>query len=229
MQPQNQSPDSQADEPAVPAPVSLGTPSNPAPAAPAPAPTPVQPPAPVPQPQAANDQADLADDEYDDEPEDDQPEDLTNAVNWQAKEFIHQEKDGLWYALFGITVAVLMALAIFVMGSWTFAVLLVVIAGAILVLAKRPPRVMSYSLSDKGLHIGDTLHSFSDFRAFGVIHDGQEYSVMLIPTKRFMPGVSVYFPEESGEQIVDALGSRLPMQDLKLDIIDRVVHKLRLG
>jgi hypothetical protein len=38
----------------------------------------------------------------------------------------------------------------------------------------------------------------------------------------------VYFPDEVGERIVDVLGKRLPMQELKLDIIDLVVRKLRL-
>ncbi|MNY79362.1 hypothetical protein D3C86_2199690 [compost metagenome] len=51
---------------------------------------------------------------------------------------------------------------------------------------------------------------------------------MLIPVKRFLPGVTVYFPETLGEQIVDFLGARLAMQELHLDIIDKVVRKLRL-
>ncbi len=172
----------------------------------------------------------------DEELEDDEPEEqsvaphvpLTNPVSWQAKEYIHQEKNTMWFVLFAIVLAGLMAAAVLLMKSWSFAILLVVIAAVIIVFAKRPPRVMTYSLSEKGLHIGDTLHAFSDFKAFGVIRDGEEYSVMLIPTKRFLPGQTVYFPEASGEEIVDILGDRLPMQDLNLDWLDRFVRKLRL-
>jgi len=51
---------------------------------------------------------------------------------------------------------------------------------------------------------------------------------MLLPTKRFQPGVSVYFPEEAGEAIVDMLGVRLPMQELHLDAVDKIVRKLRI-
>jgi len=51
---------------------------------------------------------------------------------------------------------------------------------------------------------------------------------MLIPIKRFAPGVSVYFPDEVGEKVVDILGSRLPMENLKLDMIDIIVRKLHL-
>ncbi len=155
-------------------------------------------------------------------------EDTEHAVNWQAKEYIHQEKGGLWFILFTVVLVVLLAAAILLMKSWSFAVLLVVIAIVIVTLSKRPPRVLSYSLTNKGLHIGDTLHAFRDFKSFGVIRDGEEFSVMLIPTKRFLPGVTVYFPETSGEQIVDMLGARLPMQELHLDWLDRFVRKLRL-
>lgn len=159
--------------------------------------------------------------------EQDAPDD-TQAVSWEAQEFIHQEKGGAWFIVFTIVLIVLLAAAILLMKSWSFAILLVVIAAVIIVFAKRPPRVLKYSVTNKGLYIDESLHPFKNFKAFGVIHDGAEYSIMLIPTKRFMPGITVYFPEESGEQIVDMLGSRLPMQELHLDFLDRIIRKLRL-
>ncbi len=149
-------------------------------------------------------------------------------VRWQAHEYIHHEKNGLWFVLFAIVVIGLIALAILVIQSITFAILIPVMAAALLVYSHRPPRVLNYTLSRQGLHINDRLYPFADFKGFGVVRDGAEYSVMLIPTKRFLPGVSVYFPEEAGEAIVDMLGARLPMQELHLDIIDKLVRKLRL-
>jgi hypothetical protein len=149
-------------------------------------------------------------------------------VRWQASEYIHQEKNALWFLIFGIVVLGLMALAILLMQAWTFAVLIAVMAVAVVVYARRPPRVLTYTLSAKGLYVGDRLYDMSEFKSFGVIHDGAEFSVMLIPVKRFLPGVTVYFPEALGEQIVDFLGARLPMQELHLDVIDKIVRKLRL-
>lgn len=150
-------------------------------------------------------------------------------VHWQATEYIHEEKDGLWFAIFGLVVLALIALDIFFFHSYTFSALVVVMAVSVVVFAKRPPRTINYTLSqDQGLYIGETLHHFNEFKAFGLIEDRNHHSIMLIPTKRFSPGVSVYFPVEAGEQIVDILGSRLPMQPLKLDAIDIIVQKLRL-
>ncbi len=149
-------------------------------------------------------------------------------VRWQAHEYIHQEKNTLWFVLFGIVVIALILLAIFVIQSITFAILIPVMAAALLVYSHRPPRMLNYTLSRQGLHINDRLYPFTDFKGFGVIRDGSEYSVMLIPVKRFLPGVSVYFPEEAGEAIVDMLGARLPMQELHLDFVDKLVRKLRI-
>lgn len=150
-------------------------------------------------------------------------------IHWSASEFIHAEKNGLWYILFGIVVVGLIAVDVFILKSYTFSALVIVMSVALIIYSRRPPRTIQYALSDKhGLYIGEQLHSFAEFKAFGLIKDGENHSIMLIPVKRFAPGVSVYFPEDTGEEIVDVLGSRLPMKPLKLDLIDKIVRKLRL-
>lgn len=160
--------------------------------------------------------------------EEEQPQTEQEPVRWQANEYIHHEKSPMWFILFAIVVLGLIAAAIFLIQSITFAILVPVMAAALLVYTHRPPRVLDYTLSRQGIHVNDHLYPFGDFKAFGVIRDGEEYSVMLVPTKRFKPGVTVYFPEESGEAIVDMLGARLPMQELHLDAVDKIVRKLRI-
>ena len=150
------------------------------------------------------------------------------SVRWQATEYIHRHKGAGWFVIFGIVVVIAMAIAILLMKSITFAILVPVMAAALVVYAYRPPRVLDYTLSRKGLHVNDRLYPFGEFKGFGVIHDDDEYSVMLIPTKRFRPGVYVYFPEEAGEAIVDTLAARLPMQELHMDLVDRLIRKLRI-
>jgi hypothetical protein len=150
-------------------------------------------------------------------------------VSWTAQEYIHLEKGGVWFIIFVLVVLGLIASDIFFLKSYTFSVLVIVMAVATIVYIRRPPRTIQYALSvQHGLYIGEKLYSLTDFKAFGLIRDGEHHSIMLIPRKRFAPGVSVYFPEEAGEKIVDILGSRLPMEDLRLDVIDIVVRALRL-
>lgn len=192
-----------------------------------PAPTPIAPP--QVSPVVANEPQPMAQQPVDDEyPDDDNELSDDDQITWNAKEYIHQEKGAKWFTIFAVVVLVLLAVAIFFMKSWTFAVLLGVIAVGVVVYSRRPPRELTYSLSDDGLTVDNVLHEFSKFKSFGIIQDGEEYSVMLIPTQRFQPGVTVYFPEEAGEDIVDVLGSHLPMKELHLDAVDRVIRLIRL-
>ncbi len=150
-------------------------------------------------------------------------------INWVAQEYIHPEKTPGWYIVFILAALSLIAVDVFLFKSWTFSVLVIVMSAALVVYSRRPPRDVQYTLSiTQGLYVGDKLYDFNDYKSFGVIKDGEHHSIMLIPTKRFGAGLSVYFPEDMGEQIVDILGNRLPMETLKLDAIDIIVRKLGL-
>jgi len=150
-------------------------------------------------------------------------------VHWSASEYIDNKKGGLWYVVFAVIVVALIAGDILLLKEFTFSILVVVMAAALIIYSRRPARVVDYTLSgDQGLYVGEKLYHFSEFKAFGVISEGGHHSIMLIPVKRFALALSVYFPEEVGERIVDILGARLPMHELKLDAIDVIVRKLRL-
>lgn len=147
-------------------------------------------------------------------------------LTWEASEYIHHAKSPLWFVGYIAVMLVLLAVA-FLTQAWTFMILVVVMAVAIGVFATRPPRTLHYSLTDSGVQIETSGYHYSDFRAFGIINDGALYSIMLIPVKRFMPAVNIYFAEEDGEKIVDILGARLPMEELHLDAIDQLMRRLR--
>lgn len=152
----------------------------------------------------------------------------SEAVRWQASEYIHRDKSVVWYAIFGIIVLSLMLFAIFVFNSWSFAVLVPLMAAALMVYNLRPPAIINYTLSRKGIHLNERLYSFEDFKEFGVVHGDDEFSILLVPRKRFAPGVTIYFPESAGEAIVDMLAARLPMHEIRLDPLDRLIRWLRI-
>lgn len=149
-------------------------------------------------------------------------------LRWQGQEHVHREKNMVWFVAFGVIVLVLLAMAIFWIRSFTFAALIPVMALAMVVYVRRPPALIEYTLSRKGLHVNDALYNYDDFKAFGVVSDGEEHSILMVPRKRFMPGVTLYFPEELGESLVDFLAARLPMVDYKPDVIDRLTRLLRI-
>lgn len=154
---------------------------------------------------------------------------IEEPVHWSASEYISNKKGGLWFVGFAVIIIALIAGDLLLLKEFTFSILVVVMAAALIIYSSRPARMIEYTLSgDHGLYIGEKLYHFSEFKAFGVISEKGRHSIMLIPVKRFATSLSVYFPEDVGERIVDILGARLPMQALKLDVIDIIVRKLRL-
>ncbi len=148
-------------------------------------------------------------------------------ISWEAEEYILRDHNTWWYiGLFAVGIA-LSVLAVF-LSWWTFLVLVILSVVAILVSTFRPPRKIKYTLNKDGLVEGNNLHKYEDFKAFGILKEGSHFSAVLIPKKRFSLSVKVYFPEGSGEAIVDNLGARLPMEEVKLDFLDKIVNFLRI-
>ena len=149
-------------------------------------------------------------------------------VDWQAEEYISSEKNTAWYIGLGVVVVAVILLDIFFMKSISVSVLIVVIAVVIIVMSIRPARMIQYRMNSDGLFIDDQFIKFSEYKAFGVFREHGRDSVLLIPVKRFMPGMYIYFPEGSREDIVGLLSSKLPVQEVKPDFMDRIVKLLRL-
>ncbi len=148
-------------------------------------------------------------------------------ISWEAEEYIVREHNTLWYIGLFVVGAVLGILAV-VVDAYTFLILVILSIIAILISSLRPPRKIKYTLNKEGLSEGEKLHKYEDYKAFGILKEGSHFSAVLIPKKRFGLSVKVYFPEGSGEAIVDNLGARLPMEEVKLDILDKIVNFLRI-
>ena len=153
--------------------------------------------------------------------------DKTKDIAWEAHEYIPHDKNVGWYIGLVIVGLGLSALGVW-LKWWSFVALVAVSVLALIVYSVRPPRMIKYAIVSKGLKEGNRTHNFEDYKGFGVINDDGHYAIVLTPRKRFSPRTWVYFPEKQGEQIVDAFGARLPMESVKLDILDKIVRTLRI-
>ncbi len=149
-----------------------------------------------------------------------------DSISWEASEYVHTNKGGMWLVGLSAITVVLLGVAIW-FAAWTFAILIVVMGVAMAIFAFRPPRVLRYTLNNNGVQINDQQFNYSDYRAFGVLEDGAFFTLTLIPIKRFAPALSVYFAEDHGEQIVDIISAHLPMEHLEPDFIDILMRRLR--
>jgi len=159
--------------------------------------------------------------------QDSQPASSSGAVGWEASEFIEHERGASWYFLLLLITAILAA-AMYLLIKDYFAVAVTVVAGVVIAYyAGHKPKQISYEISSQGIRIGEKVYKYNQFRSFSVIREGDHNSISLEPTKRLMPPLSIYFSIDDEERIKDALGDRLPYEERKASVADRLAHRLR--
>ncbi|MDR0887407.1 MAG: hypothetical protein LBM97_01825 [Candidatus Nomurabacteria bacterium] len=149
-------------------------------------------------------------------------------IAWSAPEYIHSQKTGFWIVTVILIAFILLAISVYFQ-SWTFTILIGVAIFAGIVHLKSEPRNINYSLSGDSLKINDHNYDLANFKAFGIQNNAEHkvFSIILVPQKRFSGNVILFFPESLGEDIVDLLGTVLPIEDISPDILDRVLGLLR--
>lgn len=148
-------------------------------------------------------------------------------VTWEASEFINHQKSPKWYVF--LTVAALVLAVVFwvLLEDVLSLVVIAVMYLAVTVYARREPRVLRYSVSSRGISIGEKNFDYDQFKSFSVMQETGIPSISLDPTQRFMPAVSIYFAPQDLDKIVDAMSKFLPMEQKKVNAVDKAMIKLR--
>ena len=155
-------------------------------------------------------------------------------ITWSAKESGGRKRGTLWYLLI---IGVILALAggafliwWFTDGwqFWTTVGLAIVIFVTLIIINKQSGQTIGYSLDDNGVTINSNFEPYDSFRAFSVTHDGQDWTVNLIPVKRMSLETTLFVPKDKGEAIVDMLGKYLPMEDSSLHFVDQLSDRFKL-
>lgn len=154
------------------------------------------------------------------------PQDDGNRIAWTASEFIAHSKTAGWYMmLIGITAIV--AAGAFFLTDIVTTVMIVIVALLFGIMGARTPRELPYLIDENGVQVDKKMYNFSNFKSFSIVQEEGIESIWFMPMQRFMPGLSIYFSPQEGQQIVDFLGEFLPYEDRQLDTIDRLMHKIR--
>jgi hypothetical protein len=155
------------------------------------------------------------------------PPDTQEELSWEASEYIHHHKPGVWYVgFFGVGVAIATALYI-VLDDWVAVAVVVVMFAALFVYGVRQPRTLRYAITSTGMDVAGKAYPFVSFRSFSLVHDQGVPSITFIPLQRFALPLTVYFAPEDADKISDALSQHLPYEEYHPDMIDRLAHYLR--
>jgi len=157
----------------------------------------------------------------------DPPKAQGGSFSWSASEYIDHRQGFGWYATLALISAALAA-GLYLLTKDYFATGTVIILGVIVgSFAARTPQQLDYELSSQGVKIGDKLRPYRVFKSFSIAQEGNLTSIGLIPVKRLMPQISIFFDPADEDEITDILGEHLPLEEHQVDNIERLARRLR--
>jgi len=148
------------------------------------------------------------------------------SFSWQASEFIHHQKSGVWYGVLGL-IAVVLVLAAIITQQWVSIALFATMTAAVVVYARKEPRILNYRLDNQGLTIDGKANPFSRFKSYSVAKDTGWHVIDLDPTQRFMPRVSIIFDNDDLDKITAILDTKMPRADRAPDWIEKLTRSIR--
>lgn len=148
-------------------------------------------------------------------------------VSWTASEYVAHDKSTAWFMKFIAVAIVGIGLIFFLTRDITSVILLSLLVIAFGVFAARKPNVLQYTLDNRGITIGKKFYPINVFRSFAIIEEGAFRSITLLPLKRFMPAISLYYAPDDERVIMEAFGALLPQETRKQDAVDKFMHRIR--
>lgn len=153
--------------------------------------------------------------------------DKNRVVSWTGSEFIANHKNSKWFLSFFGILALGVAIIFILTRDYISAVSVAVVGILFAFLANHKPRQLLYKIDNSGISIGSKFYPFEQFKSFSLAQDGAIGYVDLMPMKRFMPDISIYFPPKEMEQVVAILSDHLPHHEDGERQIDKLAKRFR--
>jgi hypothetical protein len=148
-------------------------------------------------------------------------------VSWTASEYIEHEKRAGWFIALSLATVAAGALMYLITRDIVSVVVAVVVAALFGTTGARKPRTLNYQLDSSGVSIESKHYPYESFKSFSVLDEGAFSSVTLLPLRRFMPTLSLYYPPEQEDSILQTLANYLPHEERSHDPIERLMRRVR--
>jgi len=148
-------------------------------------------------------------------------------IQWSASEYVANPRGTGWFL--GLTaLSVLVAALIFMITRDVVSTVAVLLIGlAVGIFSARKPKVLNYTINDRGIQIGIKQYPYAMFRSFSILQKGSFGSIYLMPLKRFMPPIEIHFELNDQERITSTLADYLPFEERSPDLVDTLFERLR--
>jgi hypothetical protein len=154
---------------------------------------------------------------------------VAHALSWSAYEHDHIERGHDWFWALGIT-ALCIAIISILLGDFLFAVLIIIAAFTISLLARTPPSLTQFTLTDRGVRVGDTLHRYEEIVCFWVDeeHRGGRPLLLIDTTKFTSPNIIIPIESVDPRVVRTYLSGRIQELPMKEPLSHRIFEFLGL-
>ncbi len=147
------------------------------------------------------------------------------AITWEAPEHHYQEKGKDWYFVVTI-IFVALVIAAVIFDNVLFALLLAISGLALIMGAAKKPAVVSFSVSVRGIKIGDRLYPYDTLRSYYINEEDFRGPELLILTKkRFTPIIVIPLPAEYVDDVEDITRDRLAEKFLEEPLFMKLLER----
>ena len=151
----------------------------------------------------------------------------SGSVSWSAVEFIEHGKGANWYLLLLLATAVFAGLIFLLTRDKITTGIIIFCALVFGVYAARKPRTLNYVVDEHGFMIGEKFYAYASFRSYSLIDEGQMYSLLLLPLRRFMPMITVYYEKKDENKIIDVISRHLPLDNRGHDTMEQFLRRIK--
>jgi hypothetical protein len=155
------------------------------------------------------------------------PHSSESILSWSASEFVANPKNAGWFMTLALATVLLAVIVYFLTNDWISVVVIAVLGIIVGIFAAQQPKTLKYTLDRTGIHLGPRSYPYHSFKSFSVVHEGAFNHISLLPLKRFMPPLTVHYPPEEEESVINTFADYLPYEEHKPDLIDSFSRRVR--
>lgn len=146
---------------------------------------------------------------------------------WEAPEFKHYQKNVIWYVLFGLIAAGLIALAV-IRGDYFGASTTFILALLILYFTHRKPNMVPVKITNRGFHIDNLNIPYRYVKQFWIV-DSDHHKTLNLETNTYLNHtVIIELSEQDTEPIRAFLANFLPEHEApQPSFSQRIAHRFK--
>lgn len=151
----------------------------------------------------------------------------TQPISWTGSEFIARSKSPGWYVVLFAGTAFLCIAIYLIWGDLIAPVAIFMASVLFAVIAGRQPRQRAFVIDNRGVNVDSKFYGYNEFKSFTIMQDDAIGYIDLIPLKRFMPELSLYYAPEDEQKIFDTLSLHLPHEQRDEHRVDKLMRKIK--